>query len=590
MREWMGQAILLHFLDRELRESVHFDQNDEYCKHILMCSLFMADSIFTVVTHGIENCIELPKTTNYLNQLSDLGIIEPLARCFSAAELVVDRQKLYEYDKERYPFYFENNFEFHFPDNFIPVMGSTTNFIKDSLENMHPVQNKLSKVTQQKELLDYVVTKRLERFDGLGLTISSFNSIFSELNKRGIEELRSKAVKEQLNRELISFYNDRYIDLCKAHIIKSIPKIHIYDSIDPNGYFDYQIYSTILQPIFASYSLEQMEIILTEWKMQNGFTDIVELLDMLVKYIIEKYQMETPGYEYPFMIREIVIFLKRKIKGLKFDFSCFTKIEDIYSYLNMLKKELNFWFKKNERKVRKNKMHKILLPVANETEFKMIIEVVNALELDVRREIIGLNTFQIFEGEKYIGYIVKCEAGSSGSGASILTLTDAINNIGIDSIIFGGIAFGNYQKKKKEQNIGDILVSRQLWNYELGKESDCFIPRGDKVTAPPWMLDRFQNSAQKWKNSKVHFGLVASGEKLINSEDFIQKMIINEPEIIGGDMEGAGMVSVAERYKKDWILVKAISDWGIGKRDDKQKLAAENAFKYIFLTITEFMF
>ena len=61
----------------------------------------------------------------------------------------------------------------------------------------------------------------------------------------------------------------------------------------------------------------------------------------------------------------------------------------------------------------------------------------------------------------------------------------------------------------------------------------------------------------------------------------------SEPELIGGEMEGAGLIAVAERYKKDWILVKAISDWGVDKKDEGQEQASNLAFEYVFRTIKE---
>ena len=61
-----------------------------------------------------------------------------------------------------------------------------------------------------------------------------------------------------------------------------------------------------------------------------------------------------------------------------------------------------------------------------------------------------------------------------------------------------------------------------------------------------------------------------------------------EPELIGGEMEGVGLISVAERYKKDWILVKGISDWGVGKTDTDQVFVARKTFRYVFQTIRDY--
>lgn len=47
------------------------------------------------------------------------------------------------------------------------------------------------------------------------------------------------------------------------------------------------------------------------------------------------------------------------------------------------------------------------------------------------------------------------------------------------------------------------------------------------------------------------------------------------PDAIAGEMEGTGIhEATMQGEKPDWIMVKAISDWGYGKVDDGQPTAA----------------
>ena len=72
--------------------------------------------------------------------------------------------------------------------------------------------------------------------------------------------------------------------------------------------------------------------------------------------------------------------------------------------------------------------------------------------------------------------------------------------------------------------------------------------------------------------ANVHFGLVLSGEKLIDDVEFVGEMLSHEPEAIGGEMEGAGLYVPCLAAKKDWTLVKAVCDWADGKKSkDKTK-------------------
>ena len=109
--------------------------------------------------------------------------------------------------------------------------------------------------------------------------------------------------------------------------------------------------------------------------------------------------------------------------------------------------------------------------------------------------------------------------------------------------------------------------------------------RGDRPQASPRLLDRFRSGALDWAGARVRFGLVLSGDKLIDNMNFRDQLLLLEPEAIGGEMEGAGLYAAAERLKVDWIVVKAISDWADGKKREgereRQQLAAKNATAFV---------
>jgi hypothetical protein len=63
--------------------------------------------------------------------------------------------------------------------------------------------------------------------------------------------------------------------------------------------------------------------------------------------------------------------------------------------------------------------------------------------------------------------------------------------------------------------------------------------------------------------------------------DYRSQLIEFEREAIGGKMEGAGLYVANSDHKVDWIVVKAICDWGDGRKGTskaaRQKKAAKNA-------------
>jgi nucleoside phosphorylase len=177
------------------------------------------------------------------------------------------------------------------------------------------------------------------------------------------------------------------------------------------------------------------------------------------------------------------------------------------------------------------------------------------------------------------------EMGSGGLGASQQRVKDAIAHWRPNIIIAVGVAFGADETK---QRIGDVLVAKQIQDYNLERiNSDGTItPRGDKPACSDSLLNRIrQIDALKQRTDpdwpKLHFGLLLSGEKLVDNLDYREHLKNLHAEAIGGEMEGIGLYVSAYRQKVDWILVKGICDWGHEKnRGDKninQRIAAKSA-------------
>ncbi len=184
-------------------------------------------------------------------------------------------------------------------------------------------------------------------------------------------------------------------------------------------------------------------------------------------------------------------------------------------------------------------------------------------------------------------YMVQSEMGAGGLGASQQTVQKGIETLSPSAVIMVGIAFGVNPEK---HSVGDILVSKQLMLYEQQRVSSeegrlRIIPRGDRPHASPWLFNRFQTADLYWDETKVRFGLILSGEKLVDNFDFREQLLELESEAIGGEMEGAGLYVACQDKKADWILVKAVCDWADGKKsqnkDENQRLAARNAAGFV---------
>lgn len=251
---------------------------------------------------------------------------------------------------------------------------------------------------------------------------------------------------------------------------------------------------------------------------------------------------------------------------------------------------------KIDRKKRRQKRLKcdLLLVVATEVERDAVLDTLTQeYDCEVSLVYAPRRTYFKIAGIAHTRLmLVQCEMGSAGVGASQATVRDAIDDVGPANIVMVGIAFGLRPKKQK---LGDILVSKQLQAYEMRRVGTdgsqvSFSPRGDRVSSSGRLVSRLRAANYSWPG-RVRFGLVLSGEKLVDNRAFRDTLVTEEPEAIGGEMEGSGLYTAAADFGKRWVIVKAICDWADGtKAEDKQirqAKAAGNAATFVVHAIVE---
>ena len=245
---------------------------------------------------------------------------------------------------------------------------------------------------------------------------------------------------------------------------------------------------------------------------------------------------------------------------------------------------------RNSRSIRKVKT--LLIVVATEIEAKEVLH--QAKSNDLLPKHLESDKLVIWNlGTIKMSKLTMIKIGNMGSGGatgSTLSIKDAIDSIKPDKVIMVGIAFG---LDKNKQQLGDILVSKQVEDYDLRKEKNGFsIQRADKIPAGISLLSRFENSQLTYTNNTVRFGLMLSGGTLSDDEEFVKKLKSKYPEAIGAEMEGSGLQGTCHREQIEWLLIKGICDWGYNKqtpnKEKDQKTAIANVCDFLFHTIKDF--
>lgn len=232
---------------------------------------------------------------------------------------------------------------------------------------------------------------------------------------------------------------------------------------------------------------------------------------------------------------------------------------------------------------------------------KNIILIVTATDLETNalhetlKPINGLNNIiRVFEGDltyyfgilgNYLVVHVQSSMGALSRDSSIMTVSTAIEKTKAKIVIMVGIAFG---VDEVSQKIGDVLISESVIPYNtkrVGKKDT--IQRGIEAPSSKILLNRFKNIKQSWEyfiSDDIRGDLIPcrllSGEELIDNLNHRNKLIKQNPDSKGGEMEGAGIYAACDG-KAEWIIVKGICDFADGKKGknkrERQTIAIKSA-------------
>lgn len=161
-----------------------------------------------------------------------------------------------------------------------------------------------------------------------------------------------------------------------------------------------------------------------------------------------------------------------------------------------------------------------------------------------------------------------------------------------------GMAFG---VAPEVQKVGDVLIAKSILAYdqrdiivEGEREKVCY-PRVKPIMANPSLVRRCEAFLDVWKASRpdctVRFGAILSGGAIISCTSFRNRLREELQErsierIIGGEMEGVGLVGVGKGADVLWGVIKGISDFADESRRQKEifkesrRIACQNAVHF----------
>ena len=576
---WWDRPLYLHFLDRELGQSIGLSINESVAETAVKCLLIGTTSR---LYSGLSLAWESPAMTGalpaLLSVLLETRVLDLVSNHTTLDEFLATRVSLYEHDAQRYPMYF-NDRERKVRQTLVPTSYKPTSATLELARDLGAWSAAGGGIIQDsadqnlERIVRQSVSTALSQRDGQAVTFAFFAPQLPDTSAAAIAE-------GMLRRRISSGYTRHYMDFADADFPTGVDGFYYFDELARTfPLFDAQLLFLLMRGAGLSELLER------PWQANEAFwaraaewrgaamhgrlrAELTVLLCAAFRTVAKagRGRLNSMGL---YATRNAMFSMLRTAVAAVADTRVSLDLQ-IERALDLVRGVVAIFrrdelFSRNVEMVlaeRADNTCDVLVVVATEVERDAVLNRARDITGEAYQAIFGKRRTYFDVG--YIGgarvLLVQTEMGSASPGASLPTIADAIDDLKPGHVLLVGIAFG---VAPEQQEIGEILVSRQLQAYELqrvgtdNKGNAKITLRGDKVTASTKILGRLRAATANWSGSRVEFGLVISGEKLVDNPDFRNQLTDLIPEALGGEMEGVGLYAASAERHADWILVES---------------------------------
>jgi nucleoside phosphorylase/uncharacterized glyoxalase superfamily protein PhnB len=218
------------------------------------------------------------------------------------------------------------------------------------------------------------------------------------------------------------------------------------------------------------------------------------------------------------------------------------------------------------------------------------------------------NNTKLYEKGEYLTpqqtrcQIIVRQLEGMGNLVALSETKDVITQFQPNYLFFVGIA-----AKLKDVELGDVVVPPWIKGYETGKiQEDEWLSRAPVAFASKRLLEMVRHLARgdQWqakikpvptpKKPKALVAPIVSGEKVVDSPEFLKQLRRDHSNAAAVEMEGLGFLhAICEAPSVEGIVIRGISDAGENKAEtDKQgwqEKAASHAAAFAFAMLDELL-
>jgi nucleoside phosphorylase len=520
---------------------------------------------------------------NELVELVRMGCFVSLSKYPSLNDFIDSRRRLYEWDKDSYPMYFDaslnalTSFPTHSQDD--PNSTEALRKVYGTLyvDAAPPFEQKLA--LEERRVLERgaVEISRHAQNESGAITAAFF---------RRSPILRQSKLLDRLLAKLLPYqFTTIYCNVFDAFTPTGFPQFSFFEDERSVPYLDFEVNATVLTKLgLIEFTLDESDSGGHWWltfRIHPNFYEFVKAKDELfyLLYDVSEYHNRSAAK------MGLIAHLRRlRIKSIaKRETDPFVAAAELYRAAEELCRDSS-----------SAQRRRMTMPDSASWRIKYLIMTATdiedrALRVEFKARGFTAPIVQNLDKLSYVEYRrsdigrvchVRTSAGSSGSSGAFIMGKNAVDQLKPDYVISVGVCFG---LREEDQALGDIVVSEYIHDYERVRVSVSRAEdRGPTREASPALLSRARASLAIWNGVPVHIGPIASGEKLVDHPAFRDALRKLSPAPIAGEMEAWGLSAVCHEARKQFIMVKGICDWGMNKTSNHQPIAATNACKFVF--------
>jgi nucleoside phosphorylase len=588
----ISKPVFLDFLNREAGRAANCDRpEDDDIAIIRILVVSLAHGFSANISQVAEYCNSRPKLFSQVIKLMQRGVIDATSSNATLSEFIEDRRARYSHVPERYPFYFSDQ------GGLVDLQLGTRN----PFSMTGDLSRLILAYDQSKFDFDLVRLSPSDR----AVFESGLNVIQSKVFKRedlaitrdllvsniAGGEMSARQI-EAATRAISALYMKNYADRRSLATCTGIPQFSYRDVVENFPAFDFPLLKRALQALGAlrQVSLWSIDDIIEHYgslphrhfsyhlqifldalaiSARNKVNDSSDMSS--IRLHIDRVFIQYLDIDYVKKFGNPEEFYRFGIERL---IQCAARISQLDPIFN------STW----SSQVSHQNNDVIAVTTATDSEDDALIQKLKESGFTSSRPVRVGNGFatEYTRGTSQHVYHLRTSAGSLGVNSAGLILPAALKELGATHLISVGICFGLLPEKNGEpyQKCGDVLVSTEIQDYETARiGTEKTINRGEKLPAGTGLLQAARLVRPNFAEAdfKIYFGQIISGQKLVDSKEFVENLRTEFPGAIGGEMEGNAVSASGQFNGKEWVMIKGICDWGMGKTDNWQDVAALNA-------------